>query len=220
MSLRAGLALTALVFAPSLVFAHAELVDPPPRGICQTGVNNCKQSPCGLRAAGPVTAELIIGTSATIQWRETIDHPGSYELRLSTNGEPTGRFPWVLATNLTDIQGGALPREYGTTFTVPDTANCNPCILQLIQVMTEDPAAPVPYYNCADIRISSVASPATPTPTPTATPAPTPGNPGGSDTVSGTALCSVTSTGGVRLGVAIATLATMFLGVMLVRRRR
>lgn len=214
MKLRAALALTALIFIPSLVYAHAELTYPAPRGACDSAA--CKTSPCGQRVAGAVTAELIVGSSATIQWTETIEHPGWYELRLSTNGQPNGFFPWVLNSNLTDMTGPA-PHAYGQQFTVPTTANCNPCILQLVQVMTENPSAPSYYYNCADIRIAAVASSPTPTPNQTATPTPTPGNP--SDTVSGSALCSIAGfPSGPRVGFAFIGILVLGAAIVFVRR--
>ena len=213
MKLRAPLAALALL-VPSVAFGHAHLLDPAPRTPIDNG--GLKTAPCGNIAAQTNYTEMLIGTSYTITWRETIDHPGSYRIALSTNGE-TAFDNYVIVASGMDIQGGTLPRDYSAAITIPDTANCNPCVLQLRQFMQ---AADPYYYSCADVKFVTELSAPTPTPTATVTPTPTPGGNGGNDTVSGSALCSVTSTGGVRLGTAIATLATVFLGAMLFRRRR
>lgn len=208
-----ALALLVSTVCSSVAFGHAHLLDPAPR----TPINNggLKTGPCGGIAAQTTFTEMVIGSAYTITWRETIEHPGSFRLALSTNGEAAFD-SYVVVASAMDMAGPA-PHEYAAAITIPDTANCNPCVLQLRQYML---AASPYYYSCADVKFVTELSAPTPTPTPTATPTATPGGNGGDDSVSGTALCSVTSLGSLRVGTALVALGTLALGLLLARRRR
>jgi len=135
--------------------------------------DNAKTGPCGGDAK--TTPKVFLpGAQVRIDWEETINHPGRYEIRFSPDGVD---FSTVLA-NETDTQNGVddLPHSYHKTVTLPNTP-CLECVVQLVQVMT-DRNPPTNYYTCADVRIdaSSPANNATPIPTvqPTTTPVPGP----------------------------------------------
>lgn len=213
----APLVLSAALFAPLMAWSHAELTDPTPRSAC-VNATNCKTAPCGTIAAGNVTKTFFIGSSYDISWNETINHVGRYRLGLSTNGEVA--FDTFVVMNYGTVLDQVGPASYNWSWTVPDTANCDPCVMQLIQGMYDDMNGTfVDYFNCADIQILPAGS-ATPTPTPGPTATPTPGgNPNDPVEVDGYGSCSVAS------GVAASALgATLFglallIGSVLVRRR-
>ncbi len=159
-----------LVMASQLAWGHAHLISPAPRNP-DPGI---KVGPCGpfAKVANPIT--LTGGTTLTVQWQETINHPGKYIFTwLQQNDTPMPGVPVVMIPDNANGNGD-LPHNYTTTLVVPNTA-CANCGLQMVQSMEENPAAPTYYYSCVDIRIA-VAGSATPTPTatPGATPTPTP----------------------------------------------
>ncbi len=165
------LILTLILFA-STVWGHARFSltgTTPPRNN-STGL---KTGPCGglPRTASPVV--LQAGATLQLQWEEVVDHPGRFEFYFSAANDEQ----FQLLKTVADTQNsGALPHTYTATITVP-TTNCTACTLQMIQVMTENPASPRNYYSCADIQIQGGAPAPTPTPTPvgpTPTPTPTP----------------------------------------------
>lgn len=184
--LRVSLVL-AIMSTPALALAHAELLWPPDRANtnCDGGADDeCKTGPCGGTTgdiAGAATT-LTQGSSITIQFQETISHPGHYELRLSTNGGLTtglSLYTWALNDNIPDIANGNgvvlnPPQQYTYTMTVPTSLNCNPCVLQFLQFMSNNNQF---YYSCSDVRILAAGAPTpTPTETPGVTPTPTPDN--------------------------------------------
>lgn len=207
--------LSAALLAPLIAWSHAELTDPTPRSACVNAMN-CKTEPCGTIAAGSVTKTFFIGSSYDIAWTETIEHPGNYRLALSTNGE-LGFNNFILQDLIPDTLGTA-PHQYTWAWTVPDTANCDPCVLQLIQVMSDSMTR---YFNCADIQILPAGS-ATPTPTPGATPTPTPsGNPNDPVEVDGYGSCAIgTSQTAAGFAATIVLLGVALFARRLGRRKR
>lgn len=122
-----------------------------------------KSGPCGNlpRVVSPPT--LNAGSTLTVTWEETIDHPGRFEFYFSKAGEAN----FVLLKTVQDTQnGGGLPHQYSTDIVLPNET-CTDCTLQMIQVMTENPASPSLYYSCADmILMPSGTAPTTPMPNP------------------------------------------------------
>lgn len=213
---RLVLAVSLVLLAPAAL-AHTEWTDPVPRTPCNGASNLCKTAPCGGVVPGPVVKYFFVGSSYNLAYQETIEHPGHYRIAVSTNGELETAFNgWILADNLVDTTGAA-PHDYTWNWTVPDTANCNPCVLQVEQFMM-----PGTYYSCADVAILPAGS-TIPTPTPsgsptgTATPTPTPGGNPGNDVVHGGCACDV-SGGAIPLG-GIA-LMTSIVGAAILARRR
>ena len=150
--------------------AHARLKTA--GGIVPRSTNaGIKIGPCGgvARLANP--AVFPPGATITVEWEETINHPGRFEFFFS----PAGDANFQMLKSVPDNQNGTndLPHQYSTTLTLPNTP-CTDCTLQMIQVMTENPAAPSLYYSCADIRLQAGATMPTPMP-PTTQPPPTTG---------------------------------------------
>jgi hypothetical protein len=122
-----------------------------------------KTGPCG--ATTPTTdaskrITLTPGQKFTVFWEETIQHPGHFRIAFSPDGQ-TGFDQNVLLDNIVDNQSGQVDysnpttyHQFSATITVPSKL-CESCSLQVIQVMTENPAMPSNYYSCADIRISN-----------------------------------------------------------------
>ena len=109
-----------------------------------------KTGPCGNipRSQNPVV--FTPGQQITVDWEETINHPGYYRIAFSPANDQG--FDDNVLYQVDDNQDGSdVPHYYSATITLPDI-ECEDCSLQLIQYMTErDP--PTLYYSCADIRL-------------------------------------------------------------------
>ncbi len=153
-----GLLACALVFT-SPAAAHIDLLFPPSRD----GHNFQKEAPCGkagsARSETPTT--LRSGSTLTLYWDETIDHPGHYRISFDPNGtdafeDPLGYDDFseegaVLVNGIADKVGG----RYTYTIELPDI-ECDNCTLQLMQVMTDKPPFDDNdlYYACADLILT------------------------------------------------------------------
>lgn len=156
-----------LSFFSEGLFAHARWS---PTGTIKPRSNSSgiKSGPCGTDARTAPTV-LNPGATVTLQWEETINHPGRFEIYFSQANDAG----WTLLKTVNDtLDDNSVPHQYSTTVTLPNV-NCSGCTLQLIQVMTENPASPSLYYSCADIQLG-VASPPAPGPTPPPPPSPSP----------------------------------------------
>ncbi len=152
------LLISALLAPSQSIYAHArfsanKLLKP------RNTSDSLKTGPCGGIAQLPLDqrTQIVAGSKITVEWEETIEHPGWYRLAFSPNGS-TGFDTNVLLDNILDTTGSvtranpATWHRYSATIDVP-TTTCESCTIQLIQVMTEDPANPRNYYSCADVRI-------------------------------------------------------------------
>ena len=157
--MKALLIFTITLFFVSDLYAHSRLLlngSTPPRST-SPGI---KTGPCGTTPKANVVASFNSGQTITIQWEETIDHPGYFEFFLSEANDQN----FVLLTTVQDTQNGtAFPHRYQVQVDLPDGVTCNNCTLQMIQQMTENPNNPRPYFSCSDIRIA-VLGEDTPTP--------------------------------------------------------
>lgn len=157
-----------LIFAPALASAHARF-DPagnvPPRN-SSAGL---KTGPCGGVARTSTPKVLQQGSMVRIDWQETVQHPGRFEIYFSQSGDTN----FTLLKTIIDTKDSStdLPHNYNDMIQLPNVV-CDTCTLQLIQVMTENPASPSLYYSCADIQLQAGPGP---TPTPIPSPAPMPG---------------------------------------------
>lgn len=157
--LAAALALGVALWAGPAA-AHIELQIPAAR----YSADMQKDPPCGHPdnppGAGPV-ATYQAGETITVQFEETVNHAGHFRIALDTTGTDTFTLPTgfddfynsseVLLDDIPDMAGGV----YMVDVTLPDTP-CDPCTLQLIQVMNDGSWGPGDsdlYFNCADIAI-------------------------------------------------------------------
>jgi hypothetical protein len=140
-----------------------------------------KDAPCGPGAGEQFTAtnkitEFKAGETITVEWEETIPHPGHFRIALAENRddlkdpeldiisncdydpasvpkEPHGN---VLLDNLFPRTGTFVAAEsFSQKVTLPNKP-CEKCTLQLIQYMTAH-SVPCIYYHCADIKIVAAA---------------------------------------------------------------
>lgn len=154
------------------VFAHARIK---PSGSLMPRSNDpgLKQGPCGgvMKSVSPPV--FAPGATITVQWEETIDHPGRYEFYFSqaddTNFGPALKV--VPDTQNTPVVGGNY-HQYSTTITLPDV-QCANCTLQMIQYMTET-NPPSLYFSCADLSLQAGGVGPSPSPSPVPTPVPLP----------------------------------------------
>lgn len=166
--MRVVLALLILI-TPLISSAHARLKAS--AGVAPRSSNaGLKVGPCGSVVKALTAPTLNAGDKLTVTWEETINHPGRYEFRFSTDGDVT----WSVPVTVPDTQdGGGLPHQYSTELTLP-SVTCDNCTLQMIQVMLDRPTNPSNYYSCADFKLVQSNAP-TPTPPPVTTPTPIPG---------------------------------------------
>lgn len=146
----------------SLCWAHARLKstgDVVPR----SDSAGLKTGPCGGVPRTSNAREFEPGQTITVEWEETINHPGRFEFYFSQANDSG----FSLMKTVNDGQDGSadLPHQYSTTITLPRTP-CDACTLQMIQVMTENPSNPSYYYSCADIRIRGASTVPVPSPPP------------------------------------------------------
>ncbi len=147
-------------------WGHARLK---PSGILipRSTSSGLKTGPCGGLPRGITPVTLVAGSVIQIEWEETIQHPGRYEFSVSPAND--SNFARLLIVPDTQDDVATLPHQYKASFTVPNIV-CERCTFQMIQVMTENPAAPTNYYSCADIKIIAGSTP--PTSMPPALPEP------------------------------------------------
>jgi hypothetical protein len=141
-----------LVVPGGTASAHVTLTSPKPRTL------DNKQAPCGASGSkrGTQVTKFAPGAKITVEWDETVDHPGHYRLAFDNDGDdvfanpstPNDHFASTLMEPIADKAGG----HYTQQITLP-TAPCTNCTLQLIQVMTTSVPYDSFYYQCADITI-------------------------------------------------------------------
>jgi hypothetical protein len=121
--------------------------------------DSLKTGPCGGVARTSAPKVYAPGSTITVKWEETINHPGRFEFYFSAANDTN--FVLLKTVNDTMDSSNDLPHQYSTTVTLPSTP-CENCTLQMIQVMT-DRSPPSNYYSCADIRIQgATVAPGTP----------------------------------------------------------
>jgi len=118
-----------------------------------------KTGPCGNYPRTTTPALFEPGQQITVQWEETINHPGYFRIAFSP-ADDLGFDQNILYQVQDDQNDQLLPHFYSATINLP-AEPCQFCSLQLIQYMTEvDP--PGKYFSCADIQIVSKTPPDTP----------------------------------------------------------
>jgi hypothetical protein len=154
-----------LLLISSFAWGHARLkangVIPP-----RNNSDGLKTGPCGNVAKGNNPTVLQAGTVITLTWEETIQHPGYYDFKISYDNDQT--FTYLKLPNgqdakIIDTQDNRndLPHQYSAQVVVPDM-NCTNCSIQMVQMMTENPNNPRPYFSCADITIVGAGNPLLP----------------------------------------------------------
>lgn len=184
--------------------AHVTLTSPPPRTL------DNKAGPCGAAGSkrGSKVTRFAPGATITVEWDETVDHPGHYRIAFDNDGDdvfvnpnkPDDNYAFTLMDAIPDKVGG----HYTQQVTLP-TAPCANCTLQLMQIMTTQVPYNSFYYQCADIAIGDGGDPGGPVdPGPDPDPDPPAASDGG---------CSTGSSGGAGTLLALA-------GVLACRARR
>jgi hypothetical protein len=159
----------ALSFTTTGALAHVRFISPTPRHPtpAQGEDNTIKTAPCGVANDERTTDESRItvfepGETITIEFAETIDHPGFYRVSFDDDGQDAFDTPLsrsevqetptlpVLLDDIDDQNGGG----YSVDVTLPNI-ECENCTLQLIQVMSSEQSwnANDVYYTCADIAL-------------------------------------------------------------------
>ncbi len=165
LSLPLAIGISGLAVAAPAALAHVQIVAPKQRHTLQ------KDGPCGEEGGtrSQNVCEFQPGATITVQWDETIEHPGHFRISFDEDGvdnlidpadyDDFDNSPAVLEDAIpdrdTDIDGN--PR-YSMLVTLPDV-ECDNCTLQLIQVMTDKPpwgpgGGNDIYYQCSDLVLS------------------------------------------------------------------
>jgi uncharacterized protein (TIGR03382 family) len=141
--------------------AHIKLDSPPPR------TDELKVGPCGAAGStrGTTISTFLPGQTITVEWDETVDHPGHYRISFDASGtdafpdpvQPDDNFPTTLVDQIADKNGG----HYTQDVTLPNM-ECDNCTLQLVQVMTVSVPYNSFYFQCADLVLSADAPPPPP----------------------------------------------------------
>lgn len=156
--------LVTLLLVSQNAFSHARLkaAGNVPARSANAGL---KIAPCGGVARTLNSKSFVAGSTISVDWEETINHPGRFEIYFSEANDAN----WVLLKTVSDTMDltNDLPHSSTTTVTLPNVP-CTACTIQLVQVMTENPMAPSLYYSCGDVQLTPSSTPVTPTP-----PAPT-----------------------------------------------
>lgn len=157
----------ALAFTTGHAAAHIRLEVPKSRYLNDSmqGTKQ-KQAPCGVTNDARTKDESLIttfkpGEKVTVEWTETINHPGHFRIAFSEKGqsfpaatvEPGEEGGQILAEDIPDDSsksGGKFSYE----ITLPNVT-CDDCTLQLIQVMTDSGDF---YYQCADLVLEGDAT--------------------------------------------------------------
>lgn len=145
----------ALLAHTAVAHAHIAMTSPRPRSAGQ------KTGPCG--DAGSMRGQNITtyrpGETITLEWDETVGHPGHYRIAFDDDGndvftnprQPDDNFPSTLVDQIVDRDGTS---HYTQQVTLPNMT-CTNCTLQLMQVMTTSVPYNSFYYQCADIVLAA-----------------------------------------------------------------
>jgi hypothetical protein len=147
------LAIIYTLIIPTTAMAHVRwVIDSvtPPR----TNDTGLKTKPCGGAARTNRSTIFTAGQTIELEFEETINHPGHYQIAFSPADDLNFDLPDnILVDNILDVTNNG---TYAQQVTIPMQV-CSACTLQLIQVMTTSPS-PLPgdyYYSCSDIQITS-----------------------------------------------------------------
>jgi predicted carbohydrate-binding protein with CBM5 and CBM33 domain len=145
--------LASILVLPALASAHIQLKAPAARTTEQ------KSGPCGATGSkrGTNVTTYQPGETITLEWDETVDHPGHYRVAFDSDGDndfinplrSTDNFSFTLMEPIADKTGG----KYTQQITLPTTP-CENCTLQLMQVMQVNEPYNSFYWQCADIKIA------------------------------------------------------------------
>ncbi|MCX6127797.1 MAG: lytic polysaccharide monooxygenase [Proteobacteria bacterium] len=140
----------------------------PPR-TTDTGLKRTSAEPdsCGGAARTNKARQFKPGQQLQVQWQETIDHTGHFEIRFSAANDQNFA-QYVLAANIPDNNSDTV-KPLTAMISLPNI-KCDTCTLQLTQIM--DGSTTV-YTSCADIQLVDNPLPPPP-PTPAPIPAPEP----------------------------------------------
>jgi MYXO-CTERM domain-containing protein len=135
--------------------AHLQLRNPPARTTAQ------KAGPCGAAGSkrGTIVTTYQPGETITIEWDETVDHPGHYRIAFDDDGDDifinplrsTDNFSFTVMDKIPDKVGG----RYTQQITLPTTP-CANCTLQIMQIMQVNEPYNSFYWQCADIVIAGM----------------------------------------------------------------
>ncbi|MGQ0506677.1 MAG: lytic polysaccharide monooxygenase [Myxococcaceae bacterium] len=166
--MRPGLPLLLLLIAAPPVFAHARLTTPTPRSTSDAikdtgGVAGSGLGPCMNGATAVPFTTMQAGSTITVNWDETINHPGCFLLSIKTSeGGAFEELKNVKHVATGPVPNQANPRKYTTTVTLPNV-NTTRAVFLMRQIMLADDTVPCPpnpilagqpYYSCADLILT------------------------------------------------------------------
>lgn len=145
--------------------AHVVMTSPPARDVGKPGADAHKAGPCGVARTGTYT-QYAVGAQVPVQYTETIDHRGCFQVLLSEANDANFRI--LAQVNDPDNAAGEIPRRISTMVTLPAGVSCQACTISVRQLMinracvNNEPStntgavmAGDTYYTCSDICIGT-----------------------------------------------------------------
>lgn len=154
-------------------FAHIKLTSPTSWQVTDALGNPQKVGPCGeAGTASNVVTTVEAGSQLSVEWTDTIFHPGHYRISiaqdrnalvtptpvLDNGGTNCASAPIESTPALPTLADGVYPHTTGSSgmtrtyaVTVP-MMSCDNCTLQLMQFMASH-SPPCFYFQCATLRI-------------------------------------------------------------------
>lgn len=172
----AALCSLALCLSSGSASAHIKMLKPASWVTTDAVGNPQKAGPCGTASPGSAATgaitEFKAGEEITVEWTETVDHPGHFRIALAKDRAELEDPDLMPAPGGCDYPAGSVPTEphgnvlldnlypttsFGGTMSFSQKVKlpnepCEKCTLQLIQWMTVHPPSCL-YYQCADIKI-------------------------------------------------------------------
>jgi MYXO-CTERM domain-containing protein len=149
-------AVVAFSWAPD-ASAHVRVDSPKPRD----NADNHKSGPCGGVARTGSFTRFDVGQKVTLNFTETVDHQGCYQVDLSTDGDKT----FLNLGELADPPNNATPKAFSLDVNLPAGVTCKACTLRVTQLMLgrQCVAGDVPnkmsagdtYFSCIDVCIGT-----------------------------------------------------------------
>lgn len=169
------LVLLAALLTPSVAAAHFHLDSPPVAYVQDTQGDPQKTGPCGgSTTATTMVTNLQPGSMLPLTITETIPHAGWYRVSIAQNEAALPAMPTLQSCGAATInQNPTMPLiadgvfEHTAAFTTAQTKQvqlpagfeCNDCVVQIVEVMTQSTAPACYYYHCARVNISASAPP-------------------------------------------------------------
>lgn len=145
--------------------AHTVMSVPPARDFGKPGADAHKTGPCGGIARTGTYTQYAVGQTVNVEFTETIDHQGCFQVLLSDANDQN----FQILSQLADPAGDTTPKKRTMSVTLPAGKTCQACTLSVRQLMigkacvANQPSitAGDTYFTCSDVCIGTTCPPKT-----------------------------------------------------------